>query len=86
MRGPEFYYQNYLTVVLKCDPFDTFMQLYSQLTPHVWAPNKDFFSRLLVEIRDRAAVQHLGKNKNIPYTGSAFIFPPGSGSRMKFEK
>jgi hypothetical protein len=61
LSGLDNYYQNYLTVVLKREPFDTFMQLYSQLTPHIWAPNRDFFSRLLNEIKDRAAVQYLGK-------------------------
>jgi hypothetical protein len=57
----DLYYMNYLNVVLRREPFHTTMQLYSQLTPHTWAPNRDFFTRILTEIKTKGAVQYLGK-------------------------
>lgn len=57
----DLYYMHYLTVVMKREAMDTFMQVYSRITPHTWAPGRDFYGRLLEEIKNRGAVQYLGK-------------------------
>jgi hypothetical protein len=55
------YYMNLCSVVLRKEPFPTFMELYGRLVPHSWSPGREFFIRLLDEVKNRGAVQYLGK-------------------------
>jgi hypothetical protein len=55
------YYMNLCSLVLRKEPFSTFMELYGRLVPHSWSPGREFFIRLLDEVKNRGAVQYLGK-------------------------
>jgi hypothetical protein len=55
------YYMNLCSLVLRKEPFPTFMELYGRLVPHSWSPGREFFIRLLDEVKNRGAVQYLGK-------------------------
>jgi hypothetical protein len=58
---PDSYYVNLCSLVLRKEPFPTFMELYGRLVPHSWSPGREFFIRLLEEVKNRGAVQYLGK-------------------------
>jgi len=53
----DFYYKNFVEVVMKNEKLEITMELYNQLIPHVWAPSGNFYKELLREI-------HVGNGHN----------------------
>eukprot|EP00092_Neocalanus_flemingeri_P030928 GFUD01033590.1.p1 GENE.GFUD01033590.1~~GFUD01033590.1.p1 ORF type:complete len:656 (+),score=179.52 GFUD01033590.1:65-2032(+) len=55
------YYQNFLTVVLQNDEFQTAMELYNKITPHSFSPMFSYYQILMNHLHANGALQHLGK-------------------------
>lgn len=55
------YYNNFLTVVLNNDTFETAIELYNKIVPHSLAPTSTYYISLLNHIHTNGALQHLGK-------------------------
>ena len=55
------YYSNFLQNVLQNDTFEQAIDLYNQVTPHLWSPNSNYFKNLLHTIHSHGAINHIGK-------------------------
>jgi len=55
------YYQNFLTVILHNDDFNTAMELYNKMVPNTFCPVYHFYELMLNHLHTNGAMQHLSK-------------------------
>jgi len=56
-----FYYRDFMKVVLHNEEFSVAIDLYNQVAPHIWSPDIYFYKDLLKEVHNQNGLNHLGK-------------------------
>jgi len=56
-----YYYSDFMNVVLKNEEFSVAMDLYNQITPHIWSPPGKFYKDLLKEINTQNGLNYVAK-------------------------
>jgi len=75
------YYTAFLTNVLQNDSFETAIELYNKVCPHLWCPTTSFYKTLLSSILSHGAMNHLGK----VYDDLVLSDFAGSGKEANYE-
>jgi len=55
------YYNYFMSNVLQNDDFETAIELYNKVTPHIWCPSSTFYKNLLNAVHSHRGMNHLGK-------------------------